>query len=487
MPNKIKIAIIIGMLMVATALSVTAQTINCCCDPTTKTGSFLTETECKAKNFIFTMSTVIGQSCNELCEAKRICGNGICQQGETAENCPADCAVLAKCGMPGYKPKITELAASPVKTERAIQIRYNLPCPAESIKITRCEGQNCNEIATTTAGFYKDEGELKFNTDYVYKIIANYATGASEQESTAANLGDIECWKQTNEKFCISNYYYAQYKDYLTIFGYGTTTAKTFFNVFEKAISQNFGERLNKAWSCTNNRLSEAIPRVSCAQNEHCVSDEKGARCAKPEECGTGFDPFGLFATRQSCEGVLAKKYCFFDKSKTTADKCYNCSPKMNCYDYKTRGACESDNCGAGDCQWNTLFEGMGACIDKKQSNCENCDKAGILGNANAISRVWDACSDEKSNALSNALYPCFFDIDEKTSKDCGEASCLSYNEKQCSAPAGGIKLNADNTLAIKSNDQCGIQKCEYGQTGCTKNADGNAEKDCSYENKTCE
>ncbi len=502
-------AIIIALTLAIIPLFSEAQaTIGCCCDPVVRNGSFATQTDCSALGFTFVgappnMTVTCSQHCNATLPtaARAVCGDGICQANETAITCPQDCAVtIPICGSPTYKPAPTNLEITPAKGEKAFRLSFGVPCPAIYIEISRCQGTGCAdfkkiaEIPPTTI-FTDEDEELEFNKDYAYSVVAHYVVaGASEPASETGNLGDLECWQQGTEKFCISNFYYDTYTDYLTKIGYGQYTGREFGNLFGRIVNLTFASKFNRAWQCNDqNLLTEASPRVTCdiKKNEYCISDENGPRCAKRETCSIGFEPFGLFATQQTCEGTTPR-YCFFDKSKTTVNKCYNCDPKMTCYDYKSRGACEKDNCAAGVCQWNPIFEdlGIGTCIDKRYNNCRLCDTNGTqgIGTQEAISAIWDDCREEKSNALSNQPYPCFFDKDRKNSKTCNEAICLDYTEIQCSSPEGGIQLNPDNSPETTSTDVCGIKVCEYLEAaGCIKDADGDGIPDCKFGDRKCE
>ncbi len=506
MRSTIITALIIAILV---PLFASAQaTVGCCCDPVAKTGNFMTAADCAALSFTFVGPPPnIAVTCNQHCGAvlapgpAAICGDGICQASESQTSCAQDCAIVVGCGSPTYRPAPTSVAVSPVRGHKSLKLTFTLPCPVDYLNISRCKGADCTnlqkiaEIPSATQ-FIDEDARLEFNVDYTYSIVAHYTlSGDSEPALAIGNAGDIECWQHGEEAFCINYFSYDQFKEYLTTFGYVQSAATDFTTTFGRTVNLTFATRLNHAWQCNEqNKLTDLSPSVSCdaRQNEYCIADETGPRCAKRQPCG-GFNPFGLFATQQTCESFA--RYCFFDKSKTTANACYSCDPKMGCYDYKSKKACESENCGAGDCQWKSVFEdvGTGVCIDKRSNNCKLCDKLGTPGmeNLNASSTIWDACREEKSNALSNALYPCFFDKDKKISKTCDEVSCSDYTQLQCGSPEAGIQLNTDNSLETESTDVCRVKVCEYHLiTGCVKNADGNTGagfQDCAFGNKTCE
>ncbi|VVB80880.1 Uncharacterised protein [uncultured archaeon] len=502
MSSRINLAIITAFLIVIPII-VYAQNVGCCCDPVVFNGSYDTQTNCLAKRFIYAGPPPnIQVTCSQYCNASRInitaprCGDNICQATENATSCPSDCAIVTGCGSPNYNPAPTNFYAAPVKGQKALRLNFNLPCPADYIAIGRCKGEctNFQNIATIPAATtFKDEDPaLEFNTDYTYSVIAHYSLAGDSSPATAkGNAGDIECWEQQGQ-FCVNYYTYDQYQEYLITKGYGQYTATDFDRIFGRTVNLTFGALFNKGYQCTEaNRLTTLSPPVSCTKTQYCIADEQGPRCVEKTPCSAG-DPFGLFATTTSCETGLTYRYCFFDKSATTANKCYACDPRMTCYDYKSKETCERDNCGAGDCQWNEVFDdlGTGVCVDKRYNNCKLCSTNGTAGMeiAKAISAIWDVCREEKSDALSNDLYPCFFDADRKTSKTCDEAACADYTSAQCGSPEGGIRLNPDNSIAVPSTDTCELGVCQYSDiTGCIKNADGTAGADCKYGDKACE
>jgi hypothetical protein len=503
----------IAAILLVIPLTYAQVPVGCCCDPVVKDGSFTTPAACAALGFTFVgPPPSIAVTCSQHCKATLapapggLCGDGICQPGETTASCPGDCAqIITGCGSPAYKLAPANLEIAPVKSKKALRLSFALPCTADYLNISRCAGTNCENfkniaITPSTNVFTDEDPNLEFSVDYTYSVVAHYSiSGDSDPALAAGSAGDLECWHQQENTFCVNYFSYDQFSDYLKQFGYGGSEPTAFSSSFGRTVNTTFATRLNQAWICNDkNMLTAPSPQVKCdaRQNQFCISDEKGPHCITREICNTGFDPFGLYGTQQNCEkfGALPR-YCFFDKSSTVQNKCYNCDPKMTCYDYKNKNSCEQDNCGAGDCQWNSVYEdlGVGVCIDKRYNNCKLCSTNGTTGieNADAASAIWDACREEKSNALSNALYPCFYDKDRRVSKTCDEATCSDYTALQCNSPPDGIRLNPDNSIVQKSTDVCSIGVCEFRlTTGCVKNADGSTGagfQDCKPGNTACE
>jgi len=460
--------------VVLLAVTVFAQQLGCCCDPVVRTGSIQYQSVCTAP-FIFVPIPSTGfMGCNALCNATNI-------------TAPPVGPPAVGCGAPGYTPKVSNLAVMPVKGDKAVEIDFNVPCPADSVEIHRCKGTGCTDFSLiATLGqvnqYIDDSADLLWNSDYTYKVIANYkVSGASDPATASVNTGDIECWYQTtNDIFCISPFYYDQYKDYLKTKGYKVGSAPDFKSSYVSTRDSVFNAFYGKSWYCTNmNVLSRPAPQADCADDEICVSDGRIARCVEQVECSIG-GAFGLFPSLTACEqdAVGSKKYCFLDKSKTIIDKCFACDPKMNCYDYHSKSACERDNCGVGQCAWTDVFPelGVGVCYDTRFDACSLCqaEPSDSAKNKEGYNEVFDSCTEEKAAALSTAIKPCFFDKNTRTGKSCDFVDCTVYSQSQCAGPSGGIKLNPDNSLAVRSNDPCNIGVCQYSTaTGCVKNANG--------------
>lgn len=455
------------------------QQLGCCCDPVVRTGSIMYQSAC-ASPFVFVPIPVSGfMGCSVLCNATAI----------TPLPPPAVPPAVG-CGAPGYTPKVANLAVMPVKGQKAVKIDFNVPCPADSVVIYRCAGAGCTDFSAivTLDGrvnqYVDSSAGLLWNSAYEYKVIANYqVSGASDPAVVGVNTGDIECWYQTgNDVFCVSPFYYGQFKDYFNANGYKIASSSEFRDNYEAKRDSLFNAFYGKSWFCSNlNVLSRPAPQVSCLSDEICVSDGSAARCVKPEECSIG-GVFGFYPVLSACEqdSFGGRKYCFLDRSRSVVDKCYACDPKMRCYDYHSKDACQRDNCGVGQCAWTDVFPdlGIGVCYDSRFDACSLCHAkpSDAAKNKEGFNVVFGACTEAKASALSSTAALCFFDKNTLTGKSCDFVDCTVYSQSQCSSPAGGIQLNPDNSIKVKSNDPCNIGICQYSAaTGCVKNADGSA------------
>ncbi len=464
----------------------------CCCDPIVFNGSLVSDRVfCDESYWKFTSQLpALGESCDDICEA--------------IFAPPVVIPPPVNCDSPEYKPAPQNLAVLPVKGKKQLLITYSLPCPSQTyyVEISRCKGDDCDDFVRLTeaapTGFYTDiSPELEWNTDYTYKLVsASRVSGLSEPAVASGRLNDIECWHKGYEQFCIGDYYYDLFEQYLKTYGYAGITPAAFDADFPSAVIAAFQDKFNRGWACDeSNRLYQQAPAVNCQAGEQCVIDEAGVMCIGQTVCDRG-GIFGLYSTLAGCEKD-GENYCFYDRSKSSIDECYACSPRMVCADYRSKGACERDNCHAGVCEWRDVIPGIGigVCVDTRFANCAWCKAKGTLGleNNDAYNEVFDQCTAEKSNALTVPGFLCVYDKNSQESNPCSAAACMDYNESQCGSPPGGIRLNADNSVAVPSTDPCNIRVCQnIAGAGCVKNHDADSVPDCALkvaapERRQCE
>lgn len=497
-------SVLLALAGVISQATLAQDVLGCCCDPLTRTGDFQLQQSCPP-GYLFRTNIALGTSCNTLC------GTILSQ--------PA----VGPCSENGSI-RLQNILASPVAGQKAIRLQWDVSCPVNAIQIKRCTGAECTRFdvidTIPQASSYIDTSpELLFGEQYTYIVTGKQS--ASEPTGTSLTItqtpGELECLGQQQDTvFCLSLGYYAQFQQYLEQFGYknpdGTlpaTERRAFLQDFSSAVQQLFVPRLNKAFTCdSENRVHETW---SCPSTQSCVSDNT-VRCAQTSSCATPpigqTNLFGLLPGILSCEGTAtARKYCFIDKTATTANTCYTCDSRMSCYDYKSKNACQKDNCGVGiksttrqGCQWRDLLPelGTGVCVDPQRNNCLLCDSKGTptVQNLPAYNNIFDQCSDAKARAIGRTsdAFPCFFDSDTHTARSCEAATCeLFRSQDQCGSPIGGIALGPANQLLRQSNDACGLHVCEFISTPdgggfCVKNADGNIlRSDCSPGNLSCQ
>jgi len=457
--------------------------IGCCCDPVTFNGTFEDSETCVDKNFIFVGVPPAGQTCSQFCNASK-----------ALPSPEANVTPVTGCGAPGFRAAPANVVVSPVKGEKALRVSFDVSCPVDYTEIYRCAGQGCSDytMVDTVAGgsSFFDRSGLEFSKVYRYKVVVHYSGGSDSNPGfSSGSMGDLECWfKQTDDEFCIHQFYYDVFEDYLKSFGYKSVSASDFTDDFSSGVVSVFSSRFNKAWSCnSNNLLFQKTGAVSCSAGQICVSSVPRAKCVTPSACEQG-GVFGLFSSFDSCE---SQDYCFFDRSATNVDFCFECSPRMSCSDYHSKLACEHDSCGAGECEWSDVFSsiGVGVCMDKRFDNCPQCSQTPDTSISSSVgfNRVYDVCSPAKADVLSSEDHECFFNKNTFDAVSCNDAVCDDFSVSQCGSPEGGIQLGSDNSLVAKSSDECGIGVCYYSdsQHRCFKDADANQIPDCG--NRECE
>jgi hypothetical protein len=258
-----------------------------------------------------------------------------------------------------------------------------------------------------------------------------------------------------------------------------------------------------------NNRFSYAGGSASnshCPEGNYCIETNEGVTvCGGQDSCETlglprtfGYDSnigniFGLFYDREySSESCMRTagggyKFCYYDYfysnilnrywgSYTQSDQCLSCDPKGFCYDYQSKNACITDNCGYGlnyntECKWkNTHPElGKGICYSDDTTTVKYCsacninnpifyntkctqDICGILGFcvANALETRCDGCTVASTCDLFHG----------------NKNACVGDNEgyhfngyPQISNP--GMMCNSSTSI-VYSKDACGIGFCRY-------------------------
>ncbi|MBI3027851.1 hypothetical protein HYY70_07105, partial [Candidatus Woesearchaeota archaeon] len=476
--------------------NVDACSIGCCCSELG--GEIKAEAQCKGSNVIFHKGQT---NCNQLCPIPQ-CNDGIdndnnkCADfagGDTGCASPVDndesggiCIEQGVgCTNPNHIPKLSDLIITPVKGQKKLLLSWQDECKetAVSYEVLRCKGSDCTSFAlvgiTNKNSFQDSSGDLLFDTTYTYQIKAHYnLQSAIPTIKKTATLGNIECLDRAfSDKFCIHESFYDLHKTYLL-----SNFPEIFSTSFIDGIRTKFGDKFNKAFNC--DAANKLIPDdTSCSSNQVCIVQNNQPSCVNKVKCYC--DEAGLLGPLCTYSQCIDKGYCFFDRSHSTLDACFNCNPSMACYDYKTEAACTNDNCKLGNCKWKPLTNqlGIGACISTDKYNCQWCDKkgSGLLENLRSFNEVFDLCTKEKSDLLSEGNLKCLFK--DGKSKNCNEVVCTDYGTNQCSNTQ--ILNDANNIIKNPSSDGCGIGVCQIINNMCVKNADSDNKKDCT--NQICE
>ena len=441
--------------------TIDACALGCCC--TELGGTIKPQAQCKGSGQTFYKGET---DCEQVC-AVPACNDGIdndkngcadfvggdlgCASSADKEEAGGSCITQGVgCTDAKYVPKLSNFIITPLKGEKKFLLIWKDECSesAVSYDISRCKGSSCINfvlIATTNTDSFEDASEeLLFDTIYTYQVKARYSLQNTTPTITGTGtLGNIDCLgRYTTDIFCFNNSAY-------------------YCDLVNKLIAEG----------------------TKCSPDQVCIVSDNKPSCIDRINCNyAGANPFGLYYTLQDCE---TDKYCFYDRSHSIINSCFSCDPAMTCYDYRTKETCARDNCRIGHCKWKNLAIqlGIGVCVSTNQYNCLWCDKKGTptLESIRAYNEVFDICTKEKSQALSEGSFNCYFRNGK--SKNCNNIVCTDYDTSQCSIAQ--ITHDENNKITNPSNDRCSIKVCQNINNLCVKNADGDAKADCS--SKECE
>ncbi|MBI2142279.1 hypothetical protein HYU15_02185, partial [Candidatus Woesearchaeota archaeon] len=439
---------------------------------------------CIAKFFAANRSCIQLQACTAgcCCPEASIKSSALCNttfyQIQPGQSCSATCKSTIPPITTGCMPSLN-LTAANVKGEKQIHLNWKDNCDSDKFTIERCKGSGCNNFSKLAdyydTSYTDSDSALLWNQHYTYRVTATI-NNTPYTETAAIYTGDLECWKKASSSFCMHEFIYEEQP----IMTYLVTALNFSPNLdsFRQQVINAYSGKFNTASYCDDsNKLSKTS---SCAAGTICTITNYGSDCVKSTKCSELGKPFGLFSSRESCE---TENYCFYDKSQGNINQCYDCSPKMSCYDYKSEDACEKNNCGAGDCFWRTTNEelGTGVCVDYNKNNCVWCDKKGTpgTGSLKGYNTIFDRCTQEKKDALSTYLYDC-----NRIITECKE-TCQSFNAENCSSHSP-LYVDWDNYVIPREFNACSLYTCKwfgpvFSQGGkCRKDADFDSKEDCT-------
>ncbi len=490
--------------------------VGCCCDPIGTTTFPVFQVQCHPPSSNFNPNIASQAQCNALCNVVQTECNDNINNDPNNNNCadeldtgcgqpydPQDpteaggtCIVYGPCNNPVQPPQITSLTLTPVRGEQKMALSWLTDCfsSVQQFQIYRCQNAGCTNFALlgTVMGattFTDQSATLLWDTMYRYKVVATYTISGittTSERIEEGSIGNLECFGQMNSNpFCVSQAYYSQFSSYLST---------------NNIPVSSFSSRFNTAFMCDAQNILSTVQ--SCPGTQVCVvTTNQGvasAGCSIQGNCNSAVSgPFGLLVTRNLCEMSFTgqQNYCTLDYSPTIVDRCYACNQNMRCYDYHSSGACNSDNCGIGSCQWREYDPEFhrGVCVSATQNNCQYCDMASsspTIPTKDAYNPILDVCTSARAGNLSTAQYPCV--VIGSAAQSCTQISCLDYAQAQCGA--GAITHNAYNQLLGASQDPCNFRACQWfaGLGGCRKNADGTIGQasggpDCPLGDAVCE
>ncbi len=401
----------------------------------------------------------------------------------------------------GNPPKdVTTFSASHVKGKEEVLLEWKKPCPEVlNYQITKYEGTTQVDTFTISGAEYsKLDGDVEWGKSYKYEIIATYDGGVQSKKPaiTSITLGDKACEER-----------------------YSETTGWDLFCTAGVTVERK------KIWTCDeqNKLVVSQDCSVSDGDGEVYFCSEVGqhnAICKDAGVCSLGAGQFGLYYSRNECynpgtgaapEEAGAAAYCYYDSSASTiVNQCNRCDTVANCFDYKSKDACNVNNCLGIECEWinsaektplldySNLFSGLdipttvtpetgaGYCVEKDYDEDDRCSLCGPGGglyeNYYCTDKVCSALGACFSNSVTQgkALSYCASCGDEPTS----QTNCYTYQfESECT---GGQNLERNDRQEITlSTDQCGWGRCIWsgipgGAGSCVKDGDGNLKDDCA-------
>ena len=400
------------------------------------------------------------------------------------------------CGLQGFQIyRCDNTAGSPtegcnIPPERLIQhqIKY---LPVDSVLLQLQRGDPI---------VVEDQGEEK--REYCYKV------GAVLQGSTLVEPTDDDTWQclKTADPFCAGK------------------EGNTFCSP----------DNAREIFTCRENSFQLS---GTCGANQYCSqSTPRLAECKDQDPCEVCNGLFRIYgallvnrpftegAQRAVCERLTS---CTYDYTKTSVDQFQQCSEIRNCYDYKSKYACENDqnhckvglggNAGGG-CSWfDTIPElGIGVCTPKERtfSKCELCNNPELFGDQpgnQKVNQVFAGCNANICASFGGGESPenqCYFATrghqagpgEGGSCQASTELGCNNYgsDKASCIGPPGAeqaavvhIGQGQGNRINPRSNDRFNYGTCKFGDVGagpelCFKEADGDGLPDCGSDDAVC-
>ncbi|MBI2102853.1 carboxypeptidase regulatory-like domain-containing protein [Candidatus Woesearchaeota archaeon] len=389
-------------------------------------------------------------------------------------------SLKGECAVDGPSPQknVQVFTASSVLGEKKVRLVWEKPCPeVASYTLQKSRGETL--LATNTISgletIYVDDKELMWKETYSYTLVAHFDSGLSSENAVTATitLGDEECEGR---------------------FVDATSTWSSFCLVNER----------QTVYTCTNqNILTPAQTCSSLGTTWYCAQTTgTTASCKDAGICSVNTAPFGLYAVEDVCYGQDDEKFCYYDYTKNTiANQCASCATVTSCFDYRSRGACEKNNCVSSQCAWvdvasnpplvdySYLFSsdiysplvtstetGAGYCVEKEYDSDEKCS---LCSSSSSLFENY-FCTPNVCSSLGR----CFANPEQTSCEQCKEspapdATCYRYTSETECVGKGGITKDEFGRLSF-SGDRCSWGRCSWDGASCIK--DGNADKkdDCA-------
>src|SRR3989344_2307579 len=398
-----------------------------------------------------------------------------------------------ECDEPGEEKSVELFIASAIPGKKEVLLQWGRPCPeVQGYEIKKSDSGRTVEIITkpVTAGFLKDSTNLEWGKEYSYEIIAVYDNNRRSPQAAliSITLGDAECEGKYNEL---------------------SSQWATFCELSQK----------KRVFTC--NEDNRVVSWSDCSQQD--IVGQKDFYCARlgddSADCkdagicaGIIGQPFGVFHSRDLCYGTAspeagqAVNYCFYDSPlKTITNQCQSCTAIESCFNYRSKDACEINNCIQTACQWVdgaslesqelvdysllyphldipavfvTSETGSGYCVEQnfEGNQCGLCsENAELFENyfctADVCTNLGRCFSNHPSHGQPlSSCSSCGPKPDE-------DNNCYAYTtELECTK---GSSVQDINGLVIESLDSCSWGRCRWDGGSCVKDGDATQDDDC--------
>ncbi len=396
---------------------------------------------------------------------------------------------VGECTPPNPPKDVEALYATPSLGKKEVSLQWVKPCPEViGYRIEKKDTLTGAEetIFASPAETSRLDSNVEWGKTYEYTITAIYGEAVSEHAAEATiTLGNSACEEKYHtdtgwESFCLVG---------------NRDTRKT-------------------VWTCDNQ--NELMPSLTCADRDgpgddyYCAQlSLRNAECKNAGQCSLGGNPFGLYYSRDLCYGGStaqeAENYCYYDPSVSIVNQCQSCFPAVSsCFDYKSKDACQTNNCLAASCSWLDAASNVNPIIDYSAINLPTTVST-ETGSGYCIENEYDdddTCSLCSPSAelfenyyctaqICSGLGRCFSNTELSACSSCGDnpsstANCYTYTTQLECVSGRGIEQNAFGEITL-SEDQCGWGRCVwagaengFASGACVKDGDADTQDDCT-------
>ena len=306
---------------------------------------------------------------------------------------------------------------------------------------------------------YVDNG-VAWNTNYSYKIKVLFNNGVENSTNKTAGPGNLQC-----NNVCSSGWF---------CFNDTTRGRCDEKNIFSSEICTGFCWSRNGECKTYDNCEATGLPQNILGMFYYKFLENQAGHCY-----GTTTNP----------------RFCYYDYSETTVDKCYDCGLDMTCYDYKSREACLRDSCSVAETRCNFTEQvpyyelGKGLCYDEGYEGAERCSLCS--------SSSYDLFSSSGcSPAVCDLLGSCYPDQNQESCLACrvpknlrhlddgfwynqSPTACTDYSDEYSCENGQEIDIDGEGNITL-SKDLCDLGACKWLNGACRKDGNDDNVPDCN-------